>query len=485
MSVAAAALAGFVATTVAVAPSAFADTPAWEPDTNGNGGTLTFYDASGHQITGGTDLTHLFDYAAGSTAEDPDAFHKASLSFAYPDHLQPTSSWFVNGGTAAATYPVATAQNDLATVPADHPVAHPGPTEMNLSAALGAAVLDSTAGYANIVQIRMQQSGSSASYYTADISYDLGAGTWTEVFPAASSAVSTSTALGSSPAGQQAGGSPVTLTATVTPAAAAGTVQFKDGVNKLGSPVAVSGGVARLTTSGLTAGTHSLSAAFSPTDANAFAPSSSTPQSYRIVDNTSVTVSRSVTIRYGSTTTTGTVLKDTRTGKAIVGAPVRLYAHTTPTSAWSLVGTVTTSSTGAASKAVKPSGRTYYQWRYVGATGYAASTSATQTVSVSQVVAAAASPTKVRPGKTTKIYGWVSPSSSGQKVTLQRLYGKSWETVGTATVKKQKLPNGQTRVGYVFSQKLTSKATYNYRVYKPATPTLLAGYSSSVRVVAS
>ena len=67
----------------------------------------------------------------------------------------------------------------------------------------------------------------------------------------------------------------MTLTATVTPADAVGSVQFKDGAATLGSPVAVSAGSAQLVTSSLTGGTHSLSAAFSPTDSSAPSDSAS------------------------------------------------------------------------------------------------------------------------------------------------------------------------------------------------------------------
>jgi uncharacterized repeat protein (TIGR01451 family) len=76
---------------------------------------------------------------------------------------------------------------------------------------------------------------------------------------------STSTAVGSSlnpsPLGQS-----VTFTATVTSAGGTptGTVQFKDGVNNLGTPVTLNGsGQATFTTSSLTAGTHTISAVYS------------------------------------------------------------------------------------------------------------------------------------------------------------------------------------------------------------------------------
>ena len=76
---------------------------------------------------------------------------------------------------------------------------------------------------------------------------------------------STSTAVGSSLNPSLLGQS-VTFTATVTSAGGTptGTVQFKDGVNNLGTPVTLNGsGQATFTTSSLTAGTHTISAVYS------------------------------------------------------------------------------------------------------------------------------------------------------------------------------------------------------------------------------
>jgi hypothetical protein len=82
--------------------------------------------------------------------------------------------------------------------------------------------------------------------------------------------ITTSTALAVSPASPVTQGTSVTLTANVTPpvAGAGGTVQFKDGANNVGSPVAVNQGTASLTTTALPAGTRSLTAVFSHTAPN-------------------------------------------------------------------------------------------------------------------------------------------------------------------------------------------------------------------------
>lgn len=72
-------------------------------------------------------------------------------------------------------------------------------------------------------------------------------------------------------------GDDVTLTATVTPAAAAGTVRFLKGENELGTAeVAANSDTATLTIDTLTPGEHQISVEFLPADAAAYNPSSST-----------------------------------------------------------------------------------------------------------------------------------------------------------------------------------------------------------------
>jgi len=82
----------------------------------------------------------------------------------------------------------------------------------------------------------------------------------------------TSTALISNPNPSTAAQS-VTFTASVTPASATGTVQFKDAANTLGAPVAVSGGIASLSTTSLAIGAHNITASYSGD--NNFLPSAS------------------------------------------------------------------------------------------------------------------------------------------------------------------------------------------------------------------
>lgn len=101
---------------------------------------------------------------------------------------------------------------------------------------------------------------------------------WTTANPN-TPATPTTTTLAASPASPATVGGSVTLTATVSPTAAAGTVSFNDGATVLGT-APVANGTATLSTSALGIGTHSITAAFAPTDPTAFAASSSAALSY-------------------------------------------------------------------------------------------------------------------------------------------------------------------------------------------------------------
>lgn len=93
-------------------------------------------------------------------------------------------------------------------------------------------------------------------------------------------ATATSTALNMSPASTVAQGNAVRLTATVVPAVAVGTVQFKDGNTNIGSPVLVVDGAASTFTSTLVVGWHMVIAVFTPTDPAADDPSASPPVTF-------------------------------------------------------------------------------------------------------------------------------------------------------------------------------------------------------------
>jgi hypothetical protein len=126
----------------------------------------------------------------------------------------------------------------------------------------------------------------------------------------------TSTALTTSPPSPVAKGNPVTLTATVTPAAATGTVQFKDGTNPIGDPMTVSNGKASVSTSTLAVGSHQLTAVFTSTNA-AYGPSTSPAVTFVIT----------APVAAAATTTTLMVVPDFPIPQ---GVPVLLKASVVP-----------------------------------------------------------------------------------------------------------------------------------------------------------
>jgi hypothetical protein len=129
----------------------------------------------------------------------------------------------------------------------------------------------------------------------------------------------TTTALAVNPASPVQAGTPVTLTASVGPAAAAGQVQFKDNGTALGNPVTVSGGQAQLTTSSLGTGSHSLTAEFTPSDTASYNGSTSSTVAY--------------TVQAAPATPTTTALAVSPQGTADKFSPVSMTASVSPASA--------------------------------------------------------------------------------------------------------------------------------------------------------
>jgi hypothetical protein len=86
--------------------------------------------------------------------------------------------------------------------------------------------------------------------------------TWSVAYPVPT-VIDTTTTLTATPSSPQKVGTPVQLTAAVSPSAP-GAVQFEANGSAVGSPVTVTGGTASLTTSGLPAGADSLEAVFTP-----------------------------------------------------------------------------------------------------------------------------------------------------------------------------------------------------------------------------
>jgi hypothetical protein len=271
--------------------------PPWEDDTNGLG-HLTFFNAAGDVVTGGSDLGHLFAYAQGDSADANNGL-KATLLFAVPTPT-PTPVNTANFPVAADSGSVATSQ-PAAGVPAPINTADP---VVNTSAA-GAADLQDfitvnptspAPGYTNVIQVRIVTAGggggslSIGEWWESDILINPTAGTWVELYPTqGTGATATTTTLSASPPGSAMQHATVTLTAQVDAADSthpAGTVVFsEDGLQVGSGDVDTGTGAATLTTSTLLpSAPHAanLTAVFTPSNTSSYSPSTSATLDYAI-----------------------------------------------------------------------------------------------------------------------------------------------------------------------------------------------------------
>ncbi|MGW9569146.1 Ig-like domain-containing protein [Prescottella equi] len=191
--------------------------------------------------------------------------------------------------------------------------------------------------------------------------------------------VSTNTTL--TTPGTAEAGAPVTLTATVAPNNATGSVQFKDNGTDIGSPVTVAGGTAGLDHTFTAAGSHSITAVFTAT--GNFTGSTSAASVVTVSDPTPVDVE----------TTLGLTVPQ----NAETGAVVDLTANVTPSNAQGTVqfkdnginiGSPVTVAAGAATLAhpFAAAGAHSITAQFTGAPGFAGSTALAQSVTVTDPV---------------------------------------------------------------------------------------------------
>ena len=94
-------------------------------------------------------------------------------------------------------------------------------------------------------------------------------------------AVSTTSTVSVSPSGSALTGAAVTVTGTVSPAAAVGTIEIFDGTTRLGGGAAT-GGAFTVETSALAVGSHSLTATFTPANAQDYQASASAAVAFSV-----------------------------------------------------------------------------------------------------------------------------------------------------------------------------------------------------------
>jgi hypothetical protein len=191
----------------------------------------------------------------------------------------------------------------------------------------------------------------------------------------------------------------------------------------------------------------------------------------RLVGTTVSVSSNTTALTYGSTVTVTGKLVRPDTAAGVAGQPVQLYGRRKGTTTWLLVGTATSSSTGALTFAHKPAWSLDYQWSYKGSAAYIGNTSALRSVGVRTAVSATLSKTSFALGGSVTLSGSVAPSHAGKTVYLQRYVSGAWSNVTSKTLSSSS--------GYAFTIKPSARGTYYYRVYKPADTDHVAGYSAT------
>jgi Bacterial Ig-like domain (group 3) len=257
-------------------------TPPWESSINpAPFGTITFYNAQGQVVTGGSiSASGLAAYAVASSADPRSGDDKATLYAYTPVSGENPGTWSGTNLGPATTYPVASAPSAITTS---------NPTESDtggLDEAFETYINTfpnndtSTDGYSGLFDIRMEVSGpgigQEAGYWDTVISVDITAGTlqdptagtWSVDYPDYTQ--NTTTTLSATPASPQtAPASPITLNANVSPATA-GSVSFWSGygtssATQVGTTqtVTASSGAASVTTTPPT-GTTAYTAVYTP-----------------------------------------------------------------------------------------------------------------------------------------------------------------------------------------------------------------------------
>jgi hypothetical protein len=272
-------------------------TPPWEsaisPAPNGS---ITFYNAEGGVVTGGSITASGLGAFAAAGTQAPSGYTKATLFIYTPVQGENPGLWSGEQISSSTNFPDASAPGQLGTTA--NPVESNGGTDTSVQAYTQAFPNTQTGtGYVGLYDVRLKVSGGGGlgtlnTYWDTVISVNTTNNTWSVDYPDYTQ--NTTTTLAASPASPQtAPASPVTLTATVAPATA-GQVSFWSGSTQVGTTQTVTGtnGQAQVTVTPPT-GTTPYQAVFTPSIGSADIGSSSNTLNYVVsvpLDATSITL---------------------------------------------------------------------------------------------------------------------------------------------------------------------------------------------------
>jgi hypothetical protein len=314
-------------------------TPPWESSISpAPAGGITFYNAQGQVVTGGSiTASGLGAFAAASTTASNVAYNKATLFVFTPVSGENPGLWSGEQISSSTTFPNAAAPGQLGTTA--NPVETNAGTDVSMASYIAAFPNTQTAaGFVGLYDVRLKVTGAGvpaqAAYWDTVIAVNTTNNTWSVDFPDFTQ--NTTTTLSASPPSPQTiPASPVTLTATVAPATA-GTVSFFSGATQVGATqtVTATNGQAQVTTTPPT-GTTPYQAIFTPTIGSADIGSASNTLNYTVsapLDATSTSLAETGAGAAGPVNFTGTVSDTTTPATIITAGTVNLFDNgsTTP-----------------------------------------------------------------------------------------------------------------------------------------------------------
>ena len=206
-------------------------------------------------------------------------------------------------------------------------------------------------------------------------------------------------------------GNSTTLTATIVPALATGTITFRDNVNGVLGQATIVNGAASISVTTLTGGNHSITATYSGDTNNTTATSAPAAVSVGLLATTTALTASATTLNYGVTTTFSASVAPTAVTGSIVFRDGSVVLGTVPANNGAATLSVSTLTVGSHSITAT----------YLGDTNDGASTSAATTVTVALAPTTstiAATPTTGSYGNPTTITVTIAPAGATGTVTI-------------------------------------------------------------------
>ena len=290
-------------------------------------GTLTFYDAAGHVVTGGNTADPISSYVIGSATAPGSTATKGTLFGYLPKNGQAPGAFSGEALAGPTTFPIASAPSPVKDYP--YPAVAVAATDLTLANLVQDFPNTAPSGdaYEGLYVLRVKTSDAKYSASTVQIT----GSTWHQVNP---NFTTTTTALtvtdltdGTAPAGTATTGDSLKLAAAVAGTGAAGKVAFLDGSTVL-STVDLASGAASYTISSVAKGSHSYAAVYYPAPGSNTFDSSAAAQAYDVQDPkpasyTAVSTNATATTTdQDDVTVTATVTTPGASGSPVTGGSV-------------------------------------------------------------------------------------------------------------------------------------------------------------------